>query len=89
MKTVIVRINDTFTTHFEYDVRNIGDIISVIYDYYHCIVKHKDDDIIEVELPGGVVFSSNMYNSFNNGWELYVKYPGCGSEWVASFCMNA
>ena len=86
MKTVIVRINDTFATHFEYDVRNIGDIISIVYDYYHCIVKHKDDDVIEVELPDGTVYSSSR---FNNTWWLYVQYPGRDSEWVASFRMNA
>ena len=86
MKTVIVRINDTFATHFEYDVRNIGDIISIVYDYYHCIVKHKDDDVIEVELPDGTIYSSD---NFNNAWDLYVQYPGYGPEWVASFRMNA
>ena len=86
MKTVIVRINDTFATHFEYDVRNIGDIISIVYDYYHCIVKHKDDDVIEVELPDGTVYSSSR---FNNAWWLYVQYQGHDSKWVASFSMNA
>ena len=86
MKTVIVRINDTFTVHFEYDVRNIGDIISIVYAYYHCIVKHQDDDVIEVELPGGVIYSSDK---FNNAWELFVKYPGQNSKWVASFRMDA
>ena len=86
MKTVIVRINDTFATHFEYDVRNIGDIISIVYDYYHCIVKHKDDDVIEVELPDGTVYSSSR---FNNAWWLYVQYSGRDSKWVASFSMNA
>ena len=86
MKTVIVRINDTFAVHFEYDVRNIGDIISIVYDYYHCIVKHKDDDVIEVELPDGTVYSSDR---FNNAWELYVKYPGQNPKWVANFSMNA
>ena len=89
MKTVIVRINDTFAVHFEYDVRNIGDIISIVYDYYHCIVKHKDDDVIEVEMPGGTLWTSSMYDSFNNTWDLYVQYPGYGPEWVASFRMNA
>ena len=86
MKTIIVRINDTFATHFEYDVRNIGDIISIVYDYYHCIVKHRDDDVIEVELPDGTVYSSSR---FNNAWWLYVQYPGRDSKWVASFSMNA
>ena len=86
MKTVIVRINNTFTMHFERDVRNIGDIISIVYDYYNCIMKHEDNDVIEVELPGSVIYSSER---FNNAWELYVKYPGQNPEWVATFRMNA
>ena len=83
-----IRMNHIFTMSVDRDVHNIGDIISVIQDFYHRLRDHEDDDIIKVELPGGTVFSSSMYDSFNNKWELSVEYQGCYPEWVASFRMN-
>ena len=83
-----IRMNHVFTMPIDRDVHNIGDIISIVQDFYHGLRNHEDEDIINVELPGGTAFSSSMYDSFNNKWDLYVEYPGCGPEWVASFRMN-
>ena len=84
-----IRMNHMFTMPIDRDVHNIGDIISVTQDFLSRDKNHKDEDIINVELPDGAVFSSSMYDSFNNKWDLYVEYPGYGPEWVASFRMNA
>ena len=78
-----------FTKRIEHDAHNTGDIISIIHDVYNGLVEHKDEDVIEVEMPGGTLWSSSMYDTFNNKWDLYVQYPGYGPEWVASFRMNA
>lgn len=89
MTHLTVRINSWFIQHIEHDAHNTGDIISVIHDMYNCLVEHKEDDVIKVEMPGGTVWTSTMYDSFNNAWELYVEWPGYAPEWVASFRMNA
>ena len=86
MTTLIVRMNYMFTMRIEHDAHNTGDIISIIHDMYNGLVEHEDDDVIEVEMPSGVIYSSDK---FNNAWELFVKYPGQNSKWVASFRMNA
>lgn len=89
MTKLTVRMNHMFTMPIEHDVHNTGDIISIINDMYHGLKEHEDDDIIQVEMPGGTVWTSTMYDSFNNTWDLYVQYPGYDPEWVANFRMNA
>ena len=89
MTTLIVRMNHMFTMRIEHDAHNTGDIISIIHDFYNGFVEHEDDETIEVEMPGGTLWTSSMYDSFNNTWDLYIQYPGDGPEWVASFRMNA
>lgn len=70
------------------DTADTGDIICAIteamrnFDYSDCI----DGDTFEIALEDGRVYY--CYEVVINKWDLYVEYPGCGPEWVASFRMN-